>query len=123
MLKRSGRGHHPEGAAATTLGELAIECPACPHPNRNLPLNWDSGGPQKYFVLIYRLKALTNPLYNYDYRYIYTQFLAIDGNFKLRLKDRGISDPELAPGWAYFVEEENYQTFIKDFIDEPEVYF
>jgi hypothetical protein len=71
--------------------------------------------------LIYRLKALTNPLY--DYRFIYTQFLAVDGNFKLRLKDRGITDPELAPGWAYFVEEENYQTFIKDFIDETEVYF
>jgi hypothetical protein len=50
MLKRSGRGHDPEGAAATTLGELAIECPACPHPDRNLPLNWDSGGPQEYFI-------------------------------------------------------------------------
>ena len=39
MLKRSGRGHNPEGAATTSLGELAIECPACPHPDRNLPLN------------------------------------------------------------------------------------
>jgi KDZ transposase-like protein len=55
------------------------------------------------------------------YRYIYTQFLAVDGNFKLRLKERGIADPELAPGWAYFVEEEKYQEFIKDFVDEPEV--
>jgi len=27
---------------------LAIECPACPHPDRNLPLNWNSGGPQEY---------------------------------------------------------------------------
>lgn len=50
MLKRSGRGHDPKGAAATSLGELAIECPACPHPDRNLPLNWDSGGPQEYFI-------------------------------------------------------------------------
>jgi hypothetical protein len=38
------------------------------------------------------------------------------------LKDRGIVDPELAPGWAYFVEEENYQEFIKDYVDQPEVY-
>jgi hypothetical protein len=30
-------------------------------------------------------------------------------------------DPELAPGWGYFVEEEKYQEFIKDFVDEPEV--
>jgi hypothetical protein len=49
MLKRSGRGRDPGGAAATPLGELAIECPACPHPDRNLPLNWNSGGPQEYF--------------------------------------------------------------------------
>ena len=59
----------------------------------------------------------------HDYRYIYTQFLAVDGNFKLWLKDCSIADPEIAPGWAYFVEEENYQNFIKDYIDQPEVYF
>jgi len=69
--------------------------------------------------MIYRLKVLTNLVL--IYRYIYTQFLAVDGNFKLRLKDRGITDPELAPGWAYFVEEEKYQAFIKDYVDQPEV--
>jgi hypothetical protein len=37
------------------------------------------------------------------------------------LKERGITDPELAPGWAYFVEEKDYQAFIKDYVDEPEV--
>ena len=50
-----------------------------------------------------------------------TQFLAVDENFKLRLKDCGITDPELAPGWAYFVEEEKYQDFRKDYVDQPEV--
>jgi hypothetical protein len=39
----------------------------------------------------------------------------------LRLKERGINDPELAPGWAYFVKEEEYQDFLKDYIDQPEV--
>lgn len=39
-LKRSGRGHDPKGTAATAEGELALECPACPHPNRNLPEDW-----------------------------------------------------------------------------------
>jgi len=63
--------------------------------------------------------VFTNPVY--IFRYIYTQFLAVDGNFKLRLKDCGITDPELAPGWAYFVEEEKYQTFIKDYVGQPEV--
>ena len=40
MLKRSGHGHDSEGAKATSSGELAVECPACPHPGRNLPDNW-----------------------------------------------------------------------------------
>ena len=71
--------------------------------------------------MVYHLETFTNP--DHDYRYIYTQFLAVDGNFKLQLKDRRITDPELAPRWAYFVEEENYQTFLKDFIDQPEIYF
>jgi hypothetical protein len=60
MLKRSGRGHDAEGAAATSLGELAIECPACPHPDRNLPLNWKSGGPLEYFLKIFFLLFKTN---------------------------------------------------------------
>lgn len=40
-LKRSGRAHDPFGAARTEPGELCVECPACPHPERNLPLDWD----------------------------------------------------------------------------------
>lgn len=53
--------------------------------------------------------------------FLYTQFLAVDANFKLKSKSRGISDPELAPGWSYFVNEEQYQAFIKNYIDQPEV--
>jgi hypothetical protein len=41
---------------------------------------------------------------------VYTLFLAVDANFKLKRKNRGINDPELAPGWASFVEEGAYQT-------------
>jgi hypothetical protein len=74
----------------------------------------------KSILYYYRLDAFANPVHGY--RYKYTLFLSVDGNYKLRLKDRGIADPELAPGWAYFVEEEKYQGFIKDYIDQPEVY-
>ena len=42
-------------------------------------------------------------------------------SFQTALKDRGITDPELAPGWAYFVEEEKYQAFIKGDVGQPEV--
>lgn len=48
-------------------------------------------------------------------------FLAVDANFKLKRKNRGIEDLELAPGWASFVEESRYQDYIKNYVDQPEV--
>jgi hypothetical protein len=54
-------------------------------------------------------------------RFLYTLYIAVDANFKLKGKDRGISDPELAPGWASFVEEAGYQEHIKNYVDQPEV--
>jgi hypothetical protein len=47
LLKRSGRGHDPGGVEATKIGECAIECPACPHPGKNLPLNWEQALPHQ----------------------------------------------------------------------------
>lgn len=48
LLKRAGRGHDPAGVDATTQGELAVECPACPHPGRNLPEGWELAGSKSY---------------------------------------------------------------------------
>lgn len=48
-------------------------------------------------------------------------FLAIDANFRLKLKNRGIKDPELGSGWAYFVEEKKYNTHVKKHFQEKEV--
>lgn len=42
QLRRAGRGHDPAGAKATTAGELAVQCPACPHPGKNLPQDWQN---------------------------------------------------------------------------------
>ena len=36
----------------------------------------------------------------------------LDANFKLKLKDRGILDFELAPGWSYYVNEQKFQAHI-----------
>ena len=36
MLKRAGRGNDPVGVSATQPGECAVECPACPHPGKNV---------------------------------------------------------------------------------------
>ena len=43
-LKRGGQGHDPAGIDATSNGELLVECPACPHPERNLPVDWEKAG-------------------------------------------------------------------------------
>lgn len=40
MCKLAGRGHDELGVAGTSRGELAVECPACPHPSRNLDPSW-----------------------------------------------------------------------------------
>lgn len=45
MLKRAGRGHDPDGIDNTAAGELAVECPACPHPGKNLPVGWENAPP------------------------------------------------------------------------------
>ena len=40
-MKQAGWGHDPVGVAATKEGECAVECPACPHPGKNLPEGWE----------------------------------------------------------------------------------
>ena len=51
-LKRSACGHDPAGIDATPNGELMVECPACPHPGRNLPGGWEQAGPLLYVHLL-----------------------------------------------------------------------
>lgn len=54
--------------------------------------------------------------------WIYTLYLAMDANFRLKLRDRNIrQDPELGPGWSYFVHEANYQESMATFGDQKEV--
>lgn len=42
LLKREGRAHQPEGPGPSSAkpGDCAVICPACPHPERNLPDDW-----------------------------------------------------------------------------------
>lgn len=41
MLKRAGRGQDLSRISGTKQGELGPECPACPHPGKNLPDGWE----------------------------------------------------------------------------------
>lgn len=48
----------------------------------------------------------------------------MDANFRLKLRDRGIkNDNALGPGWAYFVENDEYQKIMSTFGDQKEVCF
>ncbi|KAG1838304.1 hypothetical protein DFJ58DRAFT_718771 [Suillus subalutaceus] len=96
MLKRSGHGHDPTGVAGTSEGQCAVLCPACPQPGKNLPDNWQDAPKSK--------------------GWLYGLFLVIDANF--RLKRHAVSsnktDPSLSRGWAYFIEETSYKSYILD---------
>lgn len=61
MLKRAGRGQDPSGAEGTQEGELAIECPACPHPGRNLPDGWENA-PQEIRYANFHLRLIIRVL-------------------------------------------------------------
>jgi hypothetical protein len=51
MLKCAGRGHAPLGVGGMAPGELCVLCPACPHPEMNLPDNWDTCSDDMKYVL------------------------------------------------------------------------
>jgi hypothetical protein len=55
------------------------------------------------------------------HRWLYSLFIAIDANFRLKLKTRGIKDPELGSGLAYFVNTMKFEEHLKSRIDEDEV--
>ncbi|KAJ7727252.1 hypothetical protein B0H16DRAFT_1735292 [Mycena metata] len=96
----SGASAHVNG---TKLGGLAIECPACPRPDVNLPDDWENAPPEDMFL--------------------YIMFLALDACFRLkrRLVSSELRDPGLGTGWAYFVEQEPYRAYLLTTTNETEM--
>ncbi|KAI0055824.1 hypothetical protein BV25DRAFT_1815103, partial [Artomyces pyxidatus] len=101
MAKRGGRGHDPLGIIATKPGELVVECPACPNPGVNLPDGWQDVPKSE--------------------KWKYALSVAIDANFKLKLKKRSIKDVQLCDGWAYFVADRQYKAHLAVHTDEAEM--
>lgn len=114
LLKRAGRGHDPGGVEATPQGSCAVECPACPHPGKNLPVDWQEAPPERRFVLRF---PSYDVLSSHLSRWLYTLFVGLDANFRLKRKKVSTdeADPGLNRGCAYFVEETKYKEHIKTF--------
>ncbi|KAF9642006.1 hypothetical protein BDM02DRAFT_3065727, partial [Thelephora ganbajun] len=97
-VKRGGAGHTSAVVDDLGNGALAVECLACPHPGWNLPPEWEHASRDK--------------------AWLYSLFIAIDVNFRLKLKTRGIKDPELGSGLAYFVNAAKFEAHLKKFIPQ-----
>ncbi|KAJ8472566.1 hypothetical protein ONZ45_g16612 [Pleurotus djamor] len=97
QMKRFGRGHSESGIEGTEEGECAVLCPVCPHDGKNLPENWQAETPAR--------------------QWLYTLFLAIDANFRLKRLDVSTDkkDPPLNKGAGYFVEDSKYKEFLAKF--------
>ncbi|KAJ7160358.1 hypothetical protein C8R46DRAFT_1164810 [Mycena filopes] len=95
MLKRAGVGNDPLGIKNTKEGQCALLCPACPHPDKNLPAGWQDVPPDKQFL--------------------YGLFLAIDANFQLKRKDVSSEkkDPGLGKGWVFYCEIDAYMEHVR----------
>ncbi|VDC02319.1 unnamed protein product [Peniophora sp. CBMAI 1063] len=99
--KRAGRGQSERPLNQTKVGEIALRCPACPIPGVNLPEGWEKASPEE--------------------RFLYALFLAIDANFKLKLKDKLARSVSLADGWSFIVEDLPYKEHLATNTDMTEM--
>ncbi|KAJ7021079.1 hypothetical protein C8F04DRAFT_1274148 [Mycena alexandri] len=108
MLKRAGRGQEDSGIPGTGQGELALDCRACPQPEKNLPDGWED---------------IDWDAMDEDQRYKYFLILSQDANFKLI--NRNVSteerDPVVDDGTGYFCNRADYSAHIRKHVDEEEM--
>ncbi|KAJ7713623.1 hypothetical protein B0H16DRAFT_1341291, partial [Mycena metata] len=97
-LKRAACGHDPEGLTLTRDKEgcCALLCPACPQPGKNLPPGWENAPLAKQFL--------------------YTLFLVIDTNFRLKCKDMSSEerDPGFGNGRGFYCEVKAYMKHVAE---------
>jgi hypothetical protein len=78
-----------------------------------------STSPQKVFFI----KVLLN-VADVVRRWLYSQFVTSDANYRMKNKDRGIkNDPPLGDGWGHWVPEGPYQSYIAEYGYQVEVSF
>ena len=60
-------------------------------------------------------------LLTYFIRWLYSLFIGLDANFRLKRKivSNELSDPSLSKGWGYFVDEVPFKEHLKQNWDQP----
>ncbi|KAF6763520.1 hypothetical protein DFP72DRAFT_986476 [Ephemerocybe angulata] len=100
LMKRFARGHDPGGWRATESGACAVICPACPHPNINLPANWKECRDKEAFL--------------------YWLFMALDANFRLKRKNvsSDVRDPGLIQGFCYILKDGPFREYLLKYAEK-----
>ncbi|KAH0828896.1 hypothetical protein J3R83DRAFT_2296 [Lanmaoa asiatica] len=111
MLKRAGRSFVEGGFSTTSEGQCAVLCPACPHPGKNLPQHNHDVPENKQYAHVFVFNGILIRIYH---SWLTALFVAIDANFRLKHKkvSKDSMDPSLSKGWAYFVEETSYKSYL-----------
>jgi hypothetical protein len=122
LLKRAGRLLVDGGSESTSDGELALSCPACPHPGVNLPTGWDVSLPWLRFA--FPAKYYCMILLTFAFRFRYNLFTMEDCNFRLfNLARTNLNiDLPLGSGWAYGVHPSDLRRWIALCTHPDEVY-
>ncbi|KZV65011.1 hypothetical protein PENSPDRAFT_587550, partial [Peniophora sp. CONT] len=109
MFKRAGRGHEPGGIIGTPPGAVAVQCPACPNFDMNVPADW-ALSPFRFVSSV--SSQFLNLIFN---RWLYRVILALDANFRLANKltnSTKRTDPNLTDGRGYMAPWLDYATYL-----------
>ena len=114
-----GVGHRPP--AEIKPGELAIQCPAYPHPEVNLPDDWQNDPDQ--CAPLSPSADLSGETHRRCLRYKYRRSIVLDGNFSAQ--HRGMKHPEedvrLADGEVFMVKSGPYKQHLQSAVEFKEV--
>jgi hypothetical protein len=113
---------HEDRIPAVSMEQPRVNSPVSVRPAPTLERTYQMGGRmQEHACEAFPIAILSASMLIFLYSFLYTLFLAMDANFKLKGKDRGITDLETTPGWSYCVNEHKYQQYLINFADEEEV--
>lgn len=116
LYKRHGHGLIPGRCKNLSMGDLAVDCVACPYPGVNLPSEYEVH-PSKWFVhLLSSLSAICNMASLFP-SFIYKLFTAQDANMKCTRLNASSEqrDPGFNIGCAYFINQPDFMDHIHRF--------